>query len=209
MLKHHLTALALSLVLASGTAYAAPDQDNSMLEAVPTEQLADGQENVEGDWANSIEVNTVEESAEAREMIQDERAMQSDRLTQQQKVERAMENDKAGGAITIIAMCVVICALAILSILFYFFGKISASLMARNKQDATGIDPDTAEDHHDAVDSGEVIAAIGAALSEHFVQVHDLEDTILTIRRMKRAYSPWNSKIYNLRQVPDLKRNVR
>lgn len=209
MIKHHLTALALSLVLCSGMVYAAPDEKDAMVDAVPTEQLADGQENVTGEWVNSTEVNTVEESAVAQDMIRNEKAMHSDRLSQEEKVKRAQENDKFGGAITIIAMCVVIAALAILSILFFCFGKISASLMARNKQEATGINPDEAEDHHEAVDSGEVIAAIGTALAEHFGQGHDLEDTILTIRRMKRAYSPWNSKIYNLRQVPDLKRNVR
>ena len=64
------------------------------------------------------------------------------------------------------------------------------------------------EDIH-AVDSGEAIAAIAAALSEHFGEGHDIEDTILTIRRMKRAYSPWNSKIYNLRVMPELHRNPR
>mgnify|MGYP000836756622 CR=1 FL=1 len=29
------------------------------------------------------------------------------------------------------------------------------------------------------------------------------EFPILTLRRMKRAYSPWNSKIYNIRHVPE------
>lgn len=46
------------------------------------------------------------------------------------------------------------------------------------------------------------------ALSEHFGDGHDMEETILTIRRMKRAYSPWNSKIYNLRHMPELQRNA-
>ena len=32
---------------------------------------------------------------------------------------------------------------------------------------------------------------------------HDIEDTILTIRRMKKAYSPWSSKLYGLRHYPD------
>lgn len=52
-----------------------------------------------------------------------------------------------------------------------------------------------------------MIAAISAALAEHFGVSHDMEDTILTIRRMKRAYSPWNSKIYNLRHEPGLHHN--
>ena len=42
------------------------------------------------------------------------------------------------------------------------------------------------------------------ALAEHFGQGHDMEDTILTIKRMKKAYSPWNSKIYNMRQIPEV-----
>ncbi len=42
------------------------------------------------------------------------------------------------------------------------------------------------------------------ALAEHlYGSGHDLERTILTLRRMKRAYSPWNSKIYNIRHVPE------
>ena len=55
--------------------------------------------------------------------------------------------------------------------------------------------------------SGEVIAAIAVALREHFGGGHDVEDTILTIRRMQKAYSPWNSKIYNLRPTQDHHRN--
>jgi hypothetical protein len=50
-------------------------------------------------------------------------------------------------------------------------------------------------------DSGEEIAAVVMALHEHF-NAHDDESTILTIRKMKRAYSPWSSKIYSLRQLP-------
>ena len=52
---------------------------------------------------------------------------------------------------------------------------------------------------------GEVIAAIAAALAEHYSGKHDMEDYILTIRSMKRSYSPWNSKIYNLRVLPQVK----
>ena len=46
------------------------------------------------------------------------------------------------------------------------------------------------------------ITAISMALAEHMGQGHDIEDTILTIRRMRKAYSPWNSKIYNMRVMP-------
>jgi hypothetical protein len=52
-----------------------------------------------------------------------------------------------------------------------------------------------------ATDSGEEIAAIAMALYEH-LNVHDTENTILTINKVKRAYSPWSSKIYSMRQTP-------
>jgi ABC-type cobalt transport system substrate-binding protein len=34
---------------------------------------------------------------------------------------------------------------------------------------------------------------------------HDVEETILTISRVKRSYSPWSSKIYTLRETPHKK----
>lgn len=163
-----------------------------------TEQtLTEGQVQTEGSWVNSEEVNTVEESPIARKM------------TQAEKAQNAAENDSFGGAITIIAMCIVLAALAILSLLFLGFGRISSSMLSRKKREAHGVTAETAEDHHDELDSGETIAAIGMALAEHFGQGHDMEDTILTIKRMKKAYSPWNSKIYNMRQMPERTRNRR
>ena len=48
---------------------------------------------------------------------------------------------------------------------------------------------------------GEVFAAIAAALYEVAEDVHDLENTVLTINRVARNYSPWNSKIYGVREA--------
>lgn len=122
---------------------------------------------------------------------------------QAEKARNAAENDKYGGAITIIAMGIVLSALLILSVLFLIFGKISSAFQKAQKRKAHGVDESTAEEHHEELDSGEVIAAISMALAEHMGQGHDMEDTILTIRRMRKAYSPWNSKIYNLRVTPE------
>jgi hypothetical protein len=35
---------------------------------------------------------------------------------------------------------------------------------------------------------------------------HDYENTILTINKTARTYSPWSSKIYTLRETPTLKK---
>lgn len=149
------------------------------------------QTDVEGDWVPSEEVNTVQESEMTRKAIQAEKAR------------NAAENDRFGGAITIIAMGIVISALVILSILFLCFGKISEAFQKTRKRKAHGVEAHNAQEHHDESDTGEAIAAISMALAEHFGQGHDMEDTILTIRRMRKSYSPWNSKIYNLRVVPE------
>lgn len=132
----------------------------------------------------------------------------SQKERQAQKKKNAEENDEHGITITIIAMSIVLGALIVLSILFLVFGKISESLLTKKKMAAHGVSQD-ADSLEVEPDSGEVIAAISAALSEHFAQKHDIEDTILTIVRMKKSYSPWNSKIYNLRQMPEVAANPR
>ncbi|MEI6651375.1 MAG: hypothetical protein WCL42_02230 [Chlorobiaceae bacterium] len=45
---------------------------------------------------------------------------------------------------------------------------------------------------------GEVSAAIGVAISLYLDELHDQETAILTIRKVGKSYSPWNSKIYNV-----------
>lgn len=50
--------------------------------------------------------------------------------------------------------------------------------------------------------SGEVTAAIAAALYLHYNEIHDPESNIITIQRVRKRYSPWSSKIYGLRKWP-------
>lgn len=51
----------------------------------------------------------------------------------------------------------------------------------------------------------EEIAAITTALRLYQSELHDRESEVLTIMSIKRAYSPWNSKIHGLTQLPDRK----
>lgn len=197
MLKKSFISATLSLMMLAGTpaaawAQEAADQPAPMEEV---QQLPDDQIAVESDAVPSEEVNTVEMSATAQKM------------TQAEKAQNVKENDSWGGAITIIAMCIVVGALVLLSLFFLGFGKISEKLLSKKKLEAHGKTIDEVDDDHEHVDSGESIAAIALALAEHFNDQHDMEDTILTIRRMRRAYSPWNSKIYNIRETPDLVKN--
>jgi len=46
--------------------------------------------------------------------------------------------------------------------------------------------------------TGEETAAISAAIFLFVEELHDTEDTVLTIQKISKRYSPWNSKIYNV-----------
>jgi len=50
--------------------------------------------------------------------------------------------------------------------------------------------------------NGEIAAIISAALHLYKEEHHDLENTVLTIDKVSKAYSPWSSKIYGLRKNP-------
>ena len=49
---------------------------------------------------------------------------------------------------------------------------------------------------------GEVNAAIVMTLYLYQNELHDIENTVLTIKKVSRTYSPWSSKIYGLRRNP-------
>ncbi|MDE7154414.1 MAG: OadG family protein [Muribaculaceae bacterium] len=121
---------------------------------------------------------------------------------QNDKIAMFKERDKNGFAMTIMAMAIVFSALLILCLCFLAISKIGESIARKNKLQAQGIAHDSIDDH-DAVghDTGEEIAAIAMALRDHF-DAHDQESTILTINKVRRSYSPWSSKIYNMRHLP-------
>lgn len=116
------------------------------------------------------------------------------------KIDMFAEKDKNGFAMAIMAMGIVFSALLLLCICFYIISKIGERVSSRNKT-KTLSSSETEIHVEKGHDSGEEIAAIAMALHEH-LNAHDSENTILTINKVKRAYSPWSSKIYGLRQLP-------
>ncbi len=49
--------------------------------------------------------------------------------------------------------------------------------------------------------TGEINAAIAAAIHLYRSELHDFEDTVITMKKVSRTYSPWSSKIYGLRNL--------
>lgn len=114
------------------------------------------------------------------------------------KIVALKKNDPWGLVMTGTAMFVVFTALFLLFIAFKFTGK-TAKWLTKRKAIESGKTVARDEDHEL---SGEVLAAISAAINDMNQDMHDVESTILTIDEVKRNYSPWSSKIYSLRQLP-------
>ena len=119
------------------------------------------------------------------------------------KMEKFEEHDSDGIGMSISAMSVVFCGLILLFIAFKIVGRVSVSLSKRNAMKAKGItDKQEAKEKKLGEAPGEIFAAIAMAMHEMQSDVHDVEDTVLTINRVKRSYSPLSSKIYTLRETP-------
>ena len=73
----------------------------------------------------------------------------------------------------------------------------------RKPKAATSASSEPALDH--AISDQELAAAIATALKLYKSALHDQESEMITISRITRAYSPWNSKIHGLTQVPEKK----
>ncbi len=103
-----------------------------------------------------------------------------------------------GIMITVVGYFIVFMALLFLYIIIYNFQKVLL-LKQRKKLKLSG---HRAADVDDLSLSGDTSAAIATALFLEFEEAHDLENTVLTIKRVQRPYSPWSSKLYGLRDYP-------
>jgi len=110
------------------------------------------------------------------------------------------ENGTSG---TTMAFTSVIIVFVVLIALYFVFKLLSwfYSLDLRNRIiKQKGIEK-AAEISSESI-SGEVNAAIVMTLFLYQNELHDIENTVLTIKKVSRTYSPWSSKIYGLRRTP-------
>ncbi len=107
--------------------------------------------------------------------------------------------DPFGFVMAAIAMTVVFLALILLYLTFKYVAKAySIDLKNRFRKERPGEEvPEEIEEI-----PGEVNAAIALALHMYRNQLHDMEDTVITIKKVAKAYSPWSSKIYGIRRTP-------
>jgi len=113
--------------------------------------------------------------------------------------EKFVEMDPYGLGMALIAMSVVFAALILLYVVF----KNTRRIYAINLKSLFSFRRKPVEEPIALVEdiSGEVNAAIALALHMYITELHDHEETVLTIKKVARTYSPWSSKIYGLRNL--------
>ncbi len=115
--------------------------------------------------------------------------------------------DPSGIGMIAIAMGVVFIALAALYFFFTSTARIlkmdvKKQLSARSAVKAkAGVSDSKGEDHKGLEMTGEINAAIAMTLYLYTNELHDEENTVLTINKVSRTYSPWSSKIYGLNRL--------
>ncbi len=118
------------------------------------------------------------------------------------------KSDPHGIFLTLTAMCVTFLALAILFLVFKQIGKFHIRKKSENAVKSFEGTAQKAKADTSGQVSAETYAAISMAIHLFMVEneAHDFEDTVLTINKVSRTYSPWSSKIYTLRETPQLKK---
>ena len=116
------------------------------------------------------------------------------------KAEIFRQADPNGVVLTITSILVVTIALTVLFFIFKSMGDFHVR-RAQRKAENGKVHLATEKNEGRMVTNDE-LAAMAIALFKYSEELHDTEDAVLTINRVARIYSPWNSKIYNMNQLP-------
>jgi len=110
--------------------------------------------------------------------------------------------DSIGIGLTVISMTIVFAALLMLFFIYKLMGSIyQKKLQVKfSKRKLETSKEKVVQDN--TILSGEVNAAIATAIYLYVGEIHDFENTTITIKKVARPYSPWSSKIYGIRNNP-------
>ena len=102
-----------------------------------------------------------------------------------------------GFTVAIVGFGIVLSALTLLFLVFSRLPKIiNLTFKKKTGQQENSTDSGSQDQHIE----GNVTAAISLALHLYFNEMHDEESNIVTIKQVRKAYSPWSSKIYSVTQ---------
>ena len=106
-----------------------------------------------------------------------------------------MEVDSSNFMIAIVGYIIVFTALLFLYIVFNNIPKVIKFFVRLSlKKDKTSEDCDKCGEFVTGVEN----AAIATALYMYFNEMHDEENTVITIKKVRKDYSPWSSRVHSI-----------
>lgn len=100
-----------------------------------------------------------------------------------------------GITVAIVGFGIVLFSLLLLFVLFSRIPKL-INMKFKRRKGQEGKDEKAIGDDHEM--EGNVTAAISLALHRYFSELHDEESNVVTIKQVRKTYSPWSSKIYSV-----------
>lgn len=111
--------------------------------------------------------------------------------------ERISDSDPSGVLLTLVAVVVVFLLLTSICFIMKLFAA-SVLRVQRRKSYKSAQTGDASVASVSTQASGEVYAVIAAAIYAYNEDLHDDENTVITIQKVERAWTPWNAKFYNM-----------
>ena len=113
--------------------------------------------------------------------------------------EQIEASDPVGIGLTAVAVSVVFLALVCIAILIFFTSKVVGDVENKDKKEKKAKGGAAVAQAAQAADKeAEVYAAIAAAIHLYNDELHDEEETVITIQKVEREWTPWNAKYYNM-----------
>jgi Na+-transporting methylmalonyl-CoA/oxaloacetate decarboxylase gamma subunit len=100
-----------------------------------------------------------------------------------------------GWTVALVGFLIVFTALSLLVIVFLRLPKLINMNFKKEPKRKNNDDEKEKKERHI---EGNVTAAISMAIHLYFKNQHDEESNIVTIKKVRKAYSPWSSKIYGV-----------
>ena len=113
------------------------------------------------------------------------------------QAEKIKMSDPIGYGLTAVAVAVVFLALICIALILQGSGKLFMGMDEKEKKDKKVSRVKPVSEGSSAANN-ELYAAIAAAVHLYNDELHDEEDTVITIQKVEREWTPWNAKYYNM-----------
>ena len=114
------------------------------------------------------------------------------------QAEKIKQSDPIGIGLAAVAVAVVFLALVCICLLISGSGKLMAGMDEKKTETPKKGGAAVAAAASAADKEGEIYAAIAAAIHLYNNELHDEEETVITIQKVEREWTPWNAKFYNM-----------